>query len=170
MGDRCARLGFAIGLAGLGLAAPVRAQVVQITPDQAALRVRYEKGARVVLFYSYTCPYSRQAFPAFVSLARRYGAVGVSFLAFSLDDDAETLDAYLGRNLLPFDRQLLVGEGPGSIARAFAAEGIRVPARASTPSAVVIDGNGRLVGQAAGTGGPGRVDRWLRQLGFEPAD
>lgn len=144
------------------------AQVVQITPDQAALRVRYEKGARVVLCYSYTCPYSREAFPAFVDLAQQYSGLGVSFLAFALDDDPQVLDAYLGPAPLPFDRQMLVGEGPGSIARAFAAEGIRVPSRASTPSAVVMDEEGRLLGQISGTASPRRVDRWLRGLGYRP--
>jgi hypothetical protein len=168
MGHASLRLAVVLSLVGFGLTAPAGAQVVQISPDQAALRVRYEKGARVILFYSYTCPYSREAFPDFVSLARRYSAVGVSFLAFALDDNAEILDAYLGQDLLPFDRQLLVGEGPGSISRAFAAEGIRVPARASTPSAVVIAGDDRLVGQVGGTSGPDRVERWLRQLGFNP--
>ena len=118
----------AVAIAGLCLLSDVSsAQVVQITPDQAALRVRYEKGARVVFFYSYSCPYSLQEFPAFVSLAQRYTPIGVTFLAFSLDDDPEVLDAYLGPTLLPFDRQLIVPEGPGSIRRAFAAEGIRVP-------------------------------------------
>jgi thiol-disulfide isomerase/thioredoxin len=156
----------ALVLTALAFGGSLQAQIIQITPDQAALRVRYEKGARVVLFYSYTCPYSREAFPEFVDLARRYGAVGVSFLSFALDDDPEILDAYLGPDVLPFDRQILVPEGAGSIARAFAAEGIRVPARASTPSAVVIDGDGTIVGQSAGTGAPARVERWLRQLGF----
>jgi thiol-disulfide isomerase/thioredoxin len=144
------------------------AQVVQITAQQAALRVRYEKGARVVLFYSYSCPYSRQEFPAFLSLARQYTPVGVTFLAFSLDDDPEVLDAYLGRDLLPFDRQLIVAEGPGSTARAFAAEGIRVPPKASTPSMVVFGPDGQRVGQVIGTGGVRQTDRWLRRLGFTP--
>ena len=156
----------AVALAALAFGGPLQAQIIQITPDQAALRVRYEKGARVVLFYSYTCPYSREAFPAFVDLARRYSGAGVSFLSFALDDDPEILDAYLGADVLPFDRQILVSEGPGSIGRAFAAEGIRVPARASTPSAVVIDGNGTIIGQTAGTDAPARVERWLRQIGF----
>ena len=71
------------------LAPQLSAQVVQITADQAALRVRYEKGTRVVFFYSYSYPYSREEFPAFVSLARRYAPAGVTFLAFSLDDDPE---------------------------------------------------------------------------------
>ena len=56
--------------------------------------IRHIPGA--FYFYSYSCPYSRREFPAFVDLARRYAAVGVSFLAFSLDDDAQVLDAYLG--------------------------------------------------------------------------
>ena len=144
------------------------AQVVQITPDQAALRVRYEKGTRVVLFYSYSCPYSRDAFPDFLELARRYAPQGVSWLAFSLDDDPEILDAYLGGDLLPFDRQLILPEGPGAIGRAFAAENIRVPARASTPSVVVIGPDDRILGQVAGTNGPRRAEAWLRQLGFAP--
>jgi len=125
---RACSTALAAAIAGMSLLAqPVSAQVVQITADQAALRVRYEKGARVVFFYSYSCPYSREEFPAFVSLARRYAPAGVTFLAFSLDDDPEILDAYLGPALLPFDRQLIVPEGPGSLRRAFAAEGIRVP-------------------------------------------
>lgn len=168
MGHFGARLVCAFALLIVGFVGPAAAQVVQITPDQAALRVRYEKGARVVLFYSYTCPYSREAFPDFVNLAHRYGGVGVSFLAFALDDDAQVLDAYLGPAPLPFDRQLVVDEGAGSIGRAFAAEGIRVPARASTPSAVVLDDEGRLLGQVSGTDSPKRVDRWLRELGYHP--
>jgi thiol-disulfide isomerase/thioredoxin len=165
---RLAALVSAVVLASAAPAAPAAAQVVQITPDQAALRVRYEKGTRVVLFYSYSCPYSREAFPGFLELARRYAPEGVSWLAFSLDDDPEILDAYLGRDLLPFDRQLILPEGPGAIGRAFAAENIRVPARASTPSVVVIGPDDRIVGQVAGTDGPGRAETWLRQLGFAP--
>lgn len=150
------------------LAPPLSAQVVQITADQAALRVRYEKGTRVVFFYSYTCPYSREEFPAFVSLARRYAPAGVTFLAFSLDDDPEVLDAYLGPALLPFDRQLIIPEGSGAIRRAFAAEGIRVPPRTGTPSTVVFAADGRRVGQVGGTGASRLTERWLQQLGFTP--
>lgn len=150
------------------LAHPLSAQVVQITPDQAALRVRYEKGPRVVFFYSYTCPYSREEFPAFVSLARRYAPAGVTFLAFSLDDDAEVLDAYLGPAALPFDRQLIVAEAPGSLRRAFAEEGIRVPPKSGTPSTVVLDGDGHRVGAISGTGASQETERWLQQLGFTP--
>jgi thiol-disulfide isomerase/thioredoxin len=139
---------------------------VQITADQAALRVRYEKGPRVVFFYSYSCPYSREEFPAFVSLARRYAPAGVTFLAFSLDDDPEVLDAYLGPSLLPFDRQLIIAEGPGSIQQAFAAEGIRVPPRTGTPSTVVFADDGHRVGQIAGTGASQQTEQWLRELGF----
>jgi thiol-disulfide isomerase/thioredoxin len=154
-------------IAGLWLLAhPLSAQVVQITPDQAALRVRYEKGPRVVFFYSYTCPYSREEFPTFVSMARRYAAAGVTFLAFSLDDDPEVLDAYLGPALLPFDRQLIVAEGLGSVRQAFAAEGIRVPPKSGTPSTVVFDAEGRRVGAVSGTGASQETERWLQQLGF----
>jgi thiol-disulfide isomerase/thioredoxin len=142
------------------------AQVVQISPEQAAMRVRYEKGPRVLLFYSYSCPYSRDMFPAFVSMARRYAAVGVTFLAFSLDDDPEILDAYLGSEILPFDRQMILPEGPGSTARAFAAEGIRVPAKTSTPSVVVYGEDDRMVGQESGTDSARRAEAWLRQMGF----
>jgi thiol-disulfide isomerase/thioredoxin len=147
-------------------ARPLTAQVVEITAEQAALRVRYEKGARVVYFYSYSCPYSRREFPAFVELARRYAAVGVSFLAFSLDDDAQVLDAYLGPTVLPFDRQLIVPGEPGSIARAFAAEGIRVPPKAATPQTVVFGSDGRRVGEVRGMGGTHQAERWLQRLGF----
>jgi thiol-disulfide isomerase/thioredoxin len=142
------------------------AQVVQISPEQAAMRVRYEKGPRVLLFYSYSCPYSREMFPAFLSMARRYAAVGVTFLAFSLDDDPEILNAYLGPDQLPFDRQMILPEGPGSTARAFAAEGIRVPARTSTPSIVVYGEDDRMVGQESGTGSARRAEAWLRQIGI----
>jgi thiol-disulfide isomerase/thioredoxin len=166
------RSGFTALAAVLGglwlLAHPVSAQVVEITPDQAALRVRYEKGPRVVFFYSYTCPYSREEFPTFISLAQRFAPAGVTFLAFSLDDDPEVLDAYLGPARLPFDRQLIIGEGPGSIGRAFAAEGIRVPPKANTPSAVVIAGDGQRVGEHRGTGASRQTERWLRDLGFTP--
>ncbi|MBA3258456.1 MAG: hypothetical protein H0T68_03185 [Gemmatimonadales bacterium] len=163
------RLAALVSAVVLGSASPSTAQVVEISPDQAALRVRYEKGPRVVLFYSYGCPYSREAFPDFLALARRYAPEGVSFLAFSLDDDPEILDAYLGRDMLPFDRQLILPEGPGSIGRAFAAENISVPARASTPSVVVIGPDDRIVGQVAGTSGPRRAEGWLRQLGLTPS-
>ena len=157
----------AVAIAGLCLLSdPLSAQVVQITPDQAALRVRYEKGVRVVYFYSYSCPYSRQEFPAFVALARRYAAVGVTFLAFSLDDDPEVLDDYLGPSLLPFDRQLIVPEGAGSVGRAFAAEGIRVPPKTNTPSTVVFDTDGRQVGKVSGIGASRQTERWLQHLGF----
>jgi thiol-disulfide isomerase/thioredoxin len=149
-------------------ARPLAAQVVQITAEQAALRVRYEKGARVVYFYSYSCPYSRREFPAFVALARRYTPAGVTFLAFSLDDDPEVLDAYLGRTLLPFDRQLIVAGGPGSLARAFAAEGIRVPPKAGTPQTVVFGPDGRRVGEVRGLGGAQQAEHWLQRLGFTP--
>jgi thiol-disulfide isomerase/thioredoxin len=159
----------AVAIAGLCLLSDaLSAQVVQITADQAALRVRYEKGARVVFFYSYSCPYSRQEFPAFVSLAQRYTPIGVTFLAFSLDDDPEVLDAYLGPTLLPFDRQLIVAEGPGSLRRAFAAEGIRVPPKTGTPSTVVFGTDGRQVGEVRGTGASQQTERWLRHLGFTP--
>jgi len=164
---RACSTALAAAIAGMSLLAqPVSAQVVQITADQAALRVRYEKGARVVFFYSYSCPYSREEFPAFVSLARRYAPAGVTFLAFSLDDDPEILDAYLGPAVLPFDRQLIVPEGPGSLRRAFAAEGIRVPPKGGTPSTVVFDAEGHRVGAVSGTGASGQTERWLRQLGF----
>ena len=145
---------------------PLAAQVVQIAAEQAALRVRFEKGARVVYFYSYSCPYSRQEFPTFIELARRYAPVGVSFLAFSLDDDPQVLDAYLGPGRLPFDRQLIVPGETGSIARAFAEEGIRVPPKAATPQMVVFDADGRRVGEVRGMGGVQQAERWLQRLGF----
>ena len=159
----------AVAIAGLCLLSDtLSAQVVQITPDQAALRVRYEKGARVVFFYSYSCPYSRQEFPAFVALAQRYTPIGVTFLAFSLDDDPELLDAYLGPTLLPFDRQMIAVEGPGSLGRAFATEGIRVPPKTGTPMTVVFGDDGRQVGEVRGTGASRQTERWLRHLGFTP--
>jgi thiol-disulfide isomerase/thioredoxin len=120
----------------------------------------------VVYFYSYSCPYSRREFPAFVALARRYAPTGVSFLAFSLDDDPELLEAYLGPTQLPFDRQLIVPGRPGSIARAFAAEGIRVPPKTGTPEAVVFGPDGQRVGEVRGMGGTRQAERWLQRLGF----
>ena len=157
-------------IAGLWfLAHPVSAQVVQITADQAALRVRYEKGARVMLSSTATAApilgrNSRRS-PHWRAGTRR---PGVTFLAFSLDDDPEILDAYLGPALLPFDRQLIVPEGPGSLRRAFAAEGIRVPPKSGTPSTVVFDADGHRVGAVGGTGASQQTERWLQQLGFAP--
>lgn len=113
--------------------------------------MRYEKG---------------EEFPAFVELARRYTALGVSFLAFSLDDDPELLDAYLGPDQLPFDRQMIARGEPGSIGRAFAAEGIRVPPKAATPQTVVFGPDGQRLGEVSQMGGTRQIERWLRRLGF----
>jgi thiol-disulfide isomerase/thioredoxin len=145
-------------VAGLVLLAVVtapplaRAQVVGVNADEAALRIRYEKGARVVLFYSATCPASRQMFPAFKVLARQYAPLGVSILAYSLNDDPELLDRYLGREQLPFERTYIYPGETGSLASALRSEGIRVPKGTSyTPSIVVMDDAGGMVGQHAGT-------------------
>ena len=78
------------------------------------------------------------------------------------------LDAYLGPVLLPFDRQLGIAEGPGSIRRSFAAEGIRVPSKTGTPSTVVFADDGHRVGQVGGTGASQQTERWLREPGFTP--
>jgi thiol-disulfide isomerase/thioredoxin len=147
-------------VAGLVLLAVVtapplaRAQVVGVNADEAALRIRYEKGARVVLFYSATCPASRQMFPAFKALARQYAPLGVSILAYSLNDDPELLDRYLGREQLPFERTYIYPGETGSLASALRSEGIRVPKGTSyTPSIVVMDD--ARAGWSASTRAPG---------------
>jgi hypothetical protein len=143
-----------------------QAQVVGVSAEEASLRIRYEKGARVVLFYSATCPASREMFPSFVSLARRYAAVGVSILAYSVDDDPELIDYYLGSDVLPFERAYILPAERGALRRALEAEGIRVPAAAYTPAIAVIGPDNRMVGQHAGTRGTRLAEGWLRGLGF----
>jgi len=167
---RPARRLAAIAVFALGVlvARVAQAQVVEVPADDAALRVQYEKGTRVVLFYSATCPASRQMFPSFVALARRYAPVGVTFLAFALDDDPEVLDAYLGTGILPFDRQYIRRAPAGVLSAAFRPTGLHVPRAAYTPSIAVIAGNGRIVGERVGIDGVLLTDGWLHRLGFRP--
>lgn len=144
----------------------LQAQVVGVSAEDASLRIRYEKGARVVLFYSATCPASRAMFPSFVALARRYAAVGVTFLAYSEDDDPLLVERYLGPDVLPFERAYILPHERGGLRRALAADGIRVPSVGYTPSVVVLDATNRIVGQYAGVMGTTLTERWLRRLGF----
>jgi hypothetical protein len=43
-------------------------------------------------------------FAAVKQLAQRYALLGGSILTYSLDDDPELVDYYLGPGFLPFDR------------------------------------------------------------------
>ena len=130
------------------------------------MRIRYEKGTRVVLFYSATCPASREMFPGFVDLALRYSAQGVMFIAYSVDDDPELVNYYLGQNVLPFERVYILPTERGALRRALQAEGIRMPAAAYTPAVGVFGEDGQMVGQHAGSDGTQRTERWLHRLGF----
>jgi hypothetical protein len=108
-------------------------------------------------------------FPAFKQLAQRYAPLGVSILAYSLDDDPELVDYYLGPGFLPF------GTAPTSIPVRPARSGGRSRPRGSmcrgrayTPSIAVFDDGGRMVGQHTGTRGARMAEGWLRQIGYSP--
>ncbi len=107
-------------------------------------------------------------FPAFKQLAQRYAPLGVSILTYSLDDDPELVDYYLGPGFLPFDRTYIYPGEAGSLRRSLAAEGIHVPRAAYTPSIAVFDDGGRMVGQHTGTRGARMAEGWLRQIGYSP--
>jgi len=155
-----------ITLLGMAAAESGQAQVVGVSAEEASGRIRYQKGARVVLFYSATCPASREMFPSFVDLAYRYAAQGVSILAYSVDDDPELVDYYLGPDVLPFERVYIIPTERGALRRALEAEGLQVPAAAYTPAIAVIGDDGRMVGQYAGGDGTRRAERWLGRLGY----
>ena len=155
-----------ITLLGMTAAQSGEAQVVGVSAEEASGRIRYQKGARVVLFYSATCPASREMFPSFVDLALRYAAQGVSILAYSVDDDPELIDQYLRPDVLPFERVYILPSEQGALRRALPAEGLQVPAAAYTPAIAVFDDDGRMVGQYAGGDGTHRAERWLGRLGY----
>lgn len=153
------------------LAHPVglRAQVTSLAAADVGSLIRSQPGAKVVLIYSMTCRYSHEMFPEVVRLAERYSPLGVSFLAFSVDQDPRGIEEYLGSVGYDFGRFHIQSWGPGELIAALESTGIDVRSRVATPHIAVIDAYGQLIGQSQGGSGARKADRWLRSLGFRPA-
>lgn len=160
-------------LLGAGMPGELEAQglpVETITAQQAAMRIQGERGkVRIVLLYAARCPYSRAMFSEFVRLAESYRKAGVSILAFSTDQDARIVQAYLGSNGLPFARIHIRPWRPGQLDAAMRPLGIDIGKTFGTPLIAVIDRKGQIVGQYEGESGARRADQWLRSLGLGPS-
>lgn len=124
----------------------------------------------MVLLYSTSCRVSHEMFPEVVRLAERYSPLGVTFLAFSIDEDAAGIDEYLGSVGYIFGRFHIQRWQPfGELVAALEPSGIDVRSGVFTPHIAVIDAYGQLVGQDQGGYGAQKANRWLRSLGFNPA-
>jgi hypothetical protein len=156
-------------LVSSGSPSVLQGQVSSLAAADAGTLIRSQPGARVVLLYSTSCRYSHEMFPEVVRLAERYGPLGVSFLAFSIDEDPAGLEEYLGSVGYIFGRFHLQPWQPGELLAAMEPTGIDVRSGVSTPHIAVIDAYGQLVGQERGGDGARDADRWLRSLGFNPA-
>ena len=89
-------------------------------------------------------------FPEVSRLAERYSSLGVTFLAFSIDEDPAGIEEYLQSVGYIFGRYHIQPWQPGE-------------------HIAVIDTYGQLVGQTRGGHGAQQANRWLRSLGFNPA-
>jgi hypothetical protein len=147
----------------------LQGQVSSLAAADAGTLIRSQPGARVVLIYSMTCRYSHAMFPEVVRLAERYSPLGVTFLAFSIDEDPAGIEEYLGSVGYIYGRFHIQPWQPGELIAALEPSGIDVRSRVATPHIAVIDAYGQLVGQARGDHGAQRANRWLRSLGFNPA-
>ena len=147
----------------------LQAQVSSLQAADVGDLIRSQPGARVVLIYSITCRYSHEMFPEVVRLAERYSPLGVTFLAFSIDQDPAGIEEYLGSVGYMYGRYHIQPWQPGELIAALEPSGIDVRSRVATPHIAVIDAYGQLVGQARGGSGAERANRWLRSLGFNPA-
>lgn len=168
---RRARLLLAVlaGVALSGRPSVLQGQVSSLAAADAGTLIRSQPGARVVLLYSTSCRYSHGMFPEVVRLAERYGPLGVTFLAFSIDEDPAGVEEYLGRVGYVYGRYHIQPWQPGELIAALEPSGIDVRSRVATPHIAVIDAYGQLVGQARGGSGAQKANRWLRSLGFNPA-
>jgi hypothetical protein len=165
---------FAITLVALATVAahpsPVTAQVISMTAADARAFIRAQPGARVVLLYRTTCRHSHEMFPEVVALTERYSPLGVRFLAFSIDEQPDLLEEYLGSVGYDFERLHIQRWQPGELIAALEPVGIDVRTQSGTPHIAVIDAEGQVVGQMLGGSGARQADQWLRSLGFRPAE
>jgi hypothetical protein len=153
----------------IGRPSVLRGQVSSLAPVDAGTLIRSQPGARVVLLYSTSCRTSHEMFPEVVRLAERYSPLGVTFLAFSIDEDPAGIEEYLGSVGYIFGRLHIQRSQPGDLVAALEPSGIDVRSGVFTPHIAVIDAHGQLVGQHQGGWGAQKANRWLRSLGFNPA-
>jgi hypothetical protein len=147
----------------------LQGQVSSLMVSDVGTLIRSQPGARVVLIYSMSCRYSHAMFPEVSRLAERYSPLGVTFLAFSIDEDPAGIEEYLGSVGYIFGRYHIQPWQPGELTAALEPSGIDVRSGVSTPHIAVIDAYGQLVGQERGGDGARQANRWLRSLGFNPA-
>lgn len=147
----------------------LQGQVSSLASVDVGTLIRSQPGARVVLFYSTSCRYSHEMFPEVVRLAERYSPLGVTFLAFSVDEDPAGIEEYLGSVGYIFGRYHVEPGQRRELTTALEPSGIDVRNGVSTPHIAVIDAYGQLVGQERGGDGARKANRWLRSLGFNPA-
>jgi len=152
-----------------GRPAVLQGQVSSLQAADVGSLIRSQPGARVVLFYSTSYRPSHAMFPEVVRLAERYSPLGVTFLAFSVDEDPAGIEEYLGSVGYVFGRFHIQRGQPGELAAALESSGIDVRSGVFTPHIAVIDAYGQLVGQDRGGYGARQANRWLRSLGFNPA-
>jgi hypothetical protein len=156
-------------VASSGRPSVLQGQVSSLMAADVGTLIRSQPGARVVLIYSMSCRYSHEMFPEVSRLAERYSPLGVTFLAFSIDEDPAGIEEYLGSVGYIFGRYHIRPWQPGELIAALEPSGIDVRSRVGTPHIAVIDAYGQLIGQARGGHGAQQANRWLRSLGFNPA-
>jgi len=147
----------------------LQGQVSSLASVDVGTLIRSQPGARVVLFYSTSCRPSHEMFPEVVRLAERYSPLGVTFLAFSIDEDPAGIEEYLGSVGYIFGRYHIQPGQRAELTAALEPSGIDVRSGVFTPHIAVIDAYGQLVGQERGGYGARQANRWLRSLGFNPA-
>jgi hypothetical protein len=147
----------------------LQGQVSSLAAADVGTLIRSQPGARVVLIYSTSCRPSHEMFPEVVRLAERYSPLGVTFLAFSVDEDPAGIEEYLGSVGYVFGRYHIQPGQSGELTAALESSGIDVRNGVFTPHIAVIDAYGQLVGQDRGGYGARKANRWLRSLGFNPA-
>lgn len=132
--------------------APAR-DIEEITVDDAVARMHAAEGhPAVIVFYKTNCPRTQAMFPSLVALTQKYALSGVSFLAFSVDDEEEKEDipGFLAHYSAPFPAVYVQPWVSGTFGRAMAGFGIRIGATWTTPLVAVRAADGSLVLQAQG--------------------
>ena len=104
----------------------------------------------LVMLYASWCPYCRSFFSTFIDLAQRHKAHNLVTLAFSIDENPEDLNSYLGNKELPFRKLWIRPWQPGQLDSAMKPVGFQIGATFGIPFVAVIDRNGRVAAQWTG--------------------
>jgi len=116
-----------------------------VTCSQMFDVVAEQQGPVLMMLYSSGCPLSQQFMPEFVDLSERYSDRGVAALAFSTDDCAKHVDAFMTG--VPLEPYWIEPWEEGELGDALLQLGVDLPLPWTRPYVVIVGKDGTAKGQ-----------------------